>query len=226
MKMISLLFLVIVFVNCSDSESDKWEYTIYEQNIEGSNVKIVRYSAWGGRDTHISDGKLLLKSDQFDERYIREGDSFYMLGGIPSNDTIKLIDFDWSRTNPNSRLPAETINYKFGSLNVKKYVYSYDNSVIGPCVYRKIKFEKVTETKDSIKFTNCISSFKDHRYYGDLSFEKGNVYLSKNGDTIRSINVESLILSDTLPEICKRTILLEPNDFILLDSFSSRGIYR
>ena len=221
-----LLSLVVVFVKCSESESSRWDYTIYQQNIEDSNVRVVRFSAWGGYDTHISDGKLLLKSDRFDEEDVVEGDNFYMLGGIPSNDTITLIDFDWSRKTANSKFPVDSIGYKLGGLNVKKYIYSYDNSVTGHCTYRKIKFDKVTETKDSITFSNCYSSFKHGHYYGNLSFEKGNVFFSKKGDTIRSIAIESLLLSDTVPVICKRTTQLEPNDFILIDSFSSRGIYR
>ena len=221
------ILISTLFCSCDIGFPTDWEFTFYNQPIEGSDLKIISYSAWGGLDTYISGKKIMLLSEKFNQSHVGTGDNFDLLDGIPNKDTIKIIDFDKSRENEDSNVPQVQFSEARG-VTVKRSTYSYGGAVIGPCTYKKVTFDNLTESRDSIFFENCVSTFDGKKEFGDWRFPKGNVYLIYKPDSniIDEIIIELLLLREKYPLICRQSISLKPTYPLKLDRISERGIFR
>lgn len=225
MKWILYSLTIITCYSCIPDFTTDWTISTYEQDILDSKLKIVEYDAWGGLDSHQSGKKIMLRNDTFGQEDVLKSDRFAMLEQIPDKDTIKIIEFDRSRVNEDSYLPVSMTFTKMLRATVKRTVYSYTGAVLGPCTYKRVKFDTIVETIDSIYFTNCVSAFVNKTEYGDRLFAKGNVYANLSSDTVTDISIKVLLLNEVEPKICVQTWSLMPSKTIHKDQLSRRGIY-
>ena len=156
-----------------------WDTTLYSQKIEGSNKLIYEYSAWGGRDSHISGYAILDDSKTFDISDLNELPGSYF-DGKPKFDHIKLIDVDMlgNPTTSNDTLLTPKKHYfkKIDDLNIEVTEYKDTYGRTTETGLMRYEFQTLVETKDSLTFNNVRRKF-GIELPSRISFSKGNIKL-------------------------------------------------
>jgi hypothetical protein len=226
-------FLVFISWNSEDSE------TLFTQKIEGSDLLIVDYNVWYGRDGSTT-GKTLLKTTKdFDFRKIEEI-PFSYIENI-TNKSINGVAF----LSPDTREIKDKLKNKLitiGNINItttfyKKYSFS------GPCMLNEYKFHSFRETKDSLFFFGLTKVFGNVQVDSSkIGFKKGNIkILSDSIGKLYRLEIEEMILVEkgnqitnisdfsndvNLAKACYRTYYMEPDSIVFENEFSDYGIFK
>lgn len=229
-KSIYLLSVALILLGCST----EWNMELWEQKIEGSNLSVYKFYAWGGFDTTVSGLKIKDSSIGFTQEDVLKGDGFSAFKTIPNKDLIKVIKtVRPPKGVPNSNVPISTENFVIEGININQKSYLYDGSVKEKCTLQAYNFHRFEETRDSLIFFDNESQFVGWKGKDRISIPKGNVYLMTSIDNeyvIRIVYEDILIFEDlTISggiEICRRTNFFNPIDSIRVSEFSDYGIYK
>jgi len=227
------VFILICIGGCFGFPT-KWSIELWEQKIEGSNLSIYKFDAWGGRDTHVAGLKIKESSKGFTQKDVLKGDEFSSLRAIPSKDTIKAINTIRPQNGEsNSNLPISNIRYEIECVTIDQETYRYDGTVSGNCTLKSYHFKAFEEKRDSLVFYDNDSQFVNGKDFKRISVPKGNVYLMTSKDNkyvARVVYEELLIFEDLIKskgiKICRHTKYFDPTDSTKVSDFSDYGIYK
>ena len=230
---IFLFSVALLLTGCFGFPTD-WDVELWEQKIEGSNMSIYKFDAWGGRDSHVAGYKIKDSSKGFTQEDVLKSDGFSTLRGIPSNDLIMVINtIRPENEEPNSNVPVSNSQTKIEGISIDLETYRYNGTVSGNCTLKSYKFKTFEETRDSLIFYDNDSQFVNGKNYKRISVPKGNVYLMTTKDNkyvVRIVYSDLLVFDDlTLSKgikICRHTKYFDTVDSVKVSDFTDYGIYK
>lgn len=230
-----IFFGFLVFISWGSEDSE----TLFTQKIEGSDLLLVDYNVWYGRDGNTT-GKTILKTTKdFDFREIDEI-PFSYIENI-TNKNINGVAF----VRPETRDLKEKIRNKsmtIENIDVNTTFYNrYSSS--GPCMLNKYKFNSFIETKDSLIFLGLDKIFGNAKTdSAKIGFKKGNIKIvSDSIGKLYRLEIEEMILvkkgnpltdisdfsnNENLATACLRIYYMEPDSIIYENEFSEYGIFK
>ena len=232
-KSFYLLSVALILSGCFGFPT-KWDTELWEQKIEGSNLSIYKFDAWGGRDSHVAGLKIKDSSKGFTQNDVLKGDGFSTFKTIPSKELIEVIKTVRPENGEdNSNIPVSKESFVIEGINLNQETYVYNGTVTGNCILQAFDFQTFEETRDSLIFYDNESQFVNWPGYKRISIPKGNVYLmtSKDNKYVSRVVYEDLLIFDDLTkskgiQICRHTKYFDPIDSIQISDFSDYGIYK
>lgn len=235
--LISIFIFVLIFLLKKCGIGD-WETTLYCQKIEGTSKILYKYSAWGGRDSHVF-GYVILDSTEKFEVDISNNLPFSYLEDIPNKKLIKGVQYEQTnfekiKENINNKLkkiftPIKESIVSENGLTIKTKLFQYEGFMERSNGLGTFEFEKFKETRDSLFFYN-LNDIKSmvHQHLDSLKFQKKNIVIRQNKNSeIISIDIEDLILSKNTNEIISnKTYFLTPKQKIKSNLFSDYGVFK
>lgn len=201
----------------------KWDVELWRQKIEGSDLSLYKFDAWGGRDTHVPGIIILDSLVGFKQDNVLEGNKITFLKSIPNKDSINVIYV----VRDNKILTIDP--YKIKDLAVKTTLCDFSDGTPTGCLLKYFDFKSFQESRDSLIFFSNTSRFIDGQDFDRISVPKGNLYLmtSKDNKKIEKVTSEKVIVLDnkTIPTICIARIEFYPIVDIKVIEFSDYGIY-
>ena len=79
--------MILFYTSCKT----EWDVAQKRQKIEGSNLSLYAFDAWGGRDTHVPGIIILDSLVGFNQDNVMEGNEITFLKSIPNKDSINVI---------------------------------------------------------------------------------------------------------------------------------------
>ncbi len=218
---INLIIGVLILTACDGN----WNTEIYTQKIPNSSKVIYDFSAWGGRDTHISGISIVDSTIEFDFLNT-EMFPISIIEYMPNKDTLNIISLIKNKEEYSVTTYIENVD----SLKVRireyhEYPYHHKKSgVIG-----KYKFRKFVETQDSIKFIGLKKDYGATIDTAEISFLKGNIKLIE--DTCKVvhniwINKIEFIGNKDNKYACIGTYYFIPTQTYHTWDFSDNGIFK
>jgi len=228
-----LAYVVLILSGCFGIPTE-WDIEIWEQKIEGSNLSIYKFDAWGGRDTHVAGFKLKDSSKGFTQNDVLNGDGFSALKRIPNKQIVEVIKtIRPEKQQAISNTPVAKESFSKEGVIISQETYLYGGAVIGICVLQSYKFKNFDETRDSLIFYGNESQFVDGPEHKRISIPKGNIYLmtSKDNKYVSRVVYDDILIFEDLTkshniQICRHTKFFDPIDTIKISQFSDYGIYK
>lgn len=189
-----IIFGVMFMFPASGSEDKE---TLFVQKIKNSDLLIVDYDVWYGRDGNVS-GRTILKSTKgFNFREIKKLPLSF-LNDISSDsiNSIKLVSSGKNTINNDIRL-LKTETTQIGDIKLNTRYYE-KCSVTKYCMLNEYSFDSFLETEDSLYLYGINRKFGNT--YKDLTetgIKKGNIKIQSDslGKVLR-LEVEDLILTN------------------------------
>ncbi len=233
LKTLYVLTVTVILSGCFGYPT-KWDIELWEQKIEGTNLSIYKFDAWGGRDSHVAGLKIKDSSKGFTQNDVLKGNGFSIFNTIPSKDSLyvlKTVRPDNGETNLNK--PVSKDRFVIEGINIYQDTYTYNGAVTGNCILKAFDFKTFEETRDSLIFYDNESQFVNWPGYERISIPKGNVYLmtTKDNKYVARVVYEDLLTFEDLTkskgiQICRHTKYFDPIDSIHISEFSDYGIYK
>ncbi|MEM8897783.1 MAG: hypothetical protein AAGC85_06745, partial [Bacteroidota bacterium] len=225
MRFIALFAFVLLAQSCTGLSSE-WDIELWEQKIEGSELSIYQFDAWGGRDSNISGLKIGESERGFTQSDVYVKEDFSYLKSIPNKDTLEVFKIVKPKTK-NSNKPTSQKTYQKKGLTIRQESYEYDRSVTGICTLKAYDFQSFEETRDSLIFYKNDSQFVEGKGFDRIAIPKGNVYLMTTRDNkfVARVVYSDLKLFGGGKEtrgikICNMTKYFDPIEELSISKFS------
>jgi len=217
------IILILMILFCLSCQT-KWDVELWRQKIEGSDLSLYKFDAWGGRDTHVPGIIILDSLVGFKQDNVLEGNKITFLKSIPNKDSIKVIYAVRDNEVP-------TIGpYKIKDLAVKTTLCDFSDGTPTGCLLKCFDFKSFQETRDSLIFFSNTSRFVNEQDFDRISVPKGNLFLMTSNDNkkVAKVTSEKVIMLDNnkIPKICIARIEFYPIRDIKVTEFSDYGIYK
>jgi len=221
--------LLISLMSCNDN----WDTELYIQKIEGSTDVLYKYSAWGGRDSHVF-GYMLQDSTEKFEVNSQKNLLFSYLTEVPNKNHIQGVAFEKPDLDTNKvkkYTPIKTLSNEIKNLSINTKLYQYSGFMERNGGLKEYEFEDFKETRDSLIFFNLerVNIVTDtSETLNSLRFQKKNVEIFNNAqpDIIRIV-INDLRLNQTNDEIISNiTYYLIPKREMNTNRFSDYGIFK